>query len=302
MAFTYSEFTTTPSGLVAALKSAITASADWSNITGDIVKAVTTRGAQLVVNLNKGSVTSAHLPISMWRTHDGSTGVDELTPYYIKWRSSGGATSDTLYVAVSASKEHLTIVIEGPRAGDTNVVNATNGSPSMVFHIGDLVPYHGGDTIPAACTIPWNATSFSQNAQPFAYVSRNMGDSRSWNPAILLTVSSLVSGNGYRGFQSLAAGDGNIYLWPWLVTEQADGLRGRLADIFFAGFTTGSSFNQNPMAASLAPGMEITYDSKTYKLFDIAKNTSDSAQNYSPAWLVASSVFNERPLLAVRSA
>lgn len=302
MAFTYSEFTTTPSGLVAALKSAITASADWSNITGDIVKAVTTRGAQLVVNLNKSAVSSAHQPISMWRTHDGSTGVDELTPYYLKWRSSGGATSDTLYVTVSASKEHLTIVVEGPRAGDTNATDATNGSPSMVFHIGDLVPYHAGDTIPVACAVPWNNTSFSQAVQAFAYTSRNMGDNRSWNPAILLSVCGVSMNTSYRGSQPLAAGDGNIYLWPWIVVEQADGLRGRLADIFFGGFSGGGLSNNNPMVGALAPGMEITYDSKTYKLFDAAKNISGTSQQYHPPWLQTSSAFSDRALIAVRSA
>jgi len=70
MALSYVEFTTTPTNLKADLKTHIDASTDWSNITGDIMKATTTRGAELVIDLGKSAATAVRLGYSCWRAHN----------------------------------------------------------------------------------------------------------------------------------------------------------------------------------------------------------------------------------------
>src|ERR1044072_911621 len=99
MATTFSMFDTTPAGAVAAIKSAILASTDWSNPAGDRVTCTTTRGAAMVVGLAGAVATPAKLQFGVYRT----TGLADKIVRYMVWRASGGATTDTLHCTVSAS-------------------------------------------------------------------------------------------------------------------------------------------------------------------------------------------------------
>src|SRR3954471_9618280 len=119
MALAYSEFTTTQANLVADLKTAITSSSDWANITGNILKATTTRGAQMVVDLTDAAIALNLLTIAFYRTHDGVTGVDKITRFIYFKSGATGATTNPVYCVVSASKEHLYVSVEGPRSGQT---------------------------------------------------------------------------------------------------------------------------------------------------------------------------------------
>jgi hypothetical protein len=307
MAFSYTEFTTTPTNLTADLKTNILLSSDWSNPTSNIVKATTTRGADLVVDLAKSAATAIRLGLSTWRSWTGSpgSGTDESSGWFLTWRNSGGATTDTLYCIVSASKEHLFISVEGPKAGDTNAISSTTGSATSTFYIGDLVPYHGGDTVATAVVVPYNSATLAGNTSQFAYVARDQGNSRSWVPAIIASVTvPNIAGNATM-MQHYAKGDGKQYVFPVLVFEQSDGLRGRLADCFWAGFENGINTITNQALPGLAPDMEFTYDSKTYKVVRAYKFPGASSSDvFIMPWYTSSST-TQAPspgLLAVRKA
>lgn len=267
MAFSYTEFSTTPTNLTADLKTNILLSADWTNPTASVVKSTTTRGAELVVDLAKSAATAIRLGISAWRVWTGSgpgTGTDESGTRYLTWRNSGGATSDTLYVIVSVSKEHLFISVEGPKAGDTNAISSTAGSATQTMYLGDIVPYHAGDTVPTCAFVCYDQTTLGQSVTYSILVGRDQGGTRSWSPATLATVQAPSTSVNPTLLQHYAKGDSKTYLFPWLVVEHADGLRGRLAEIFSGGW-----ISQAPTATSpggLSPDFEVTYSSKTYKL------------------------------------
>jgi hypothetical protein len=304
MALAYSEFVTTQANLVADLKTAITASSDWSNITGNILKATTTRGAQMVVDLTDAAITLNVLTIAFYRTHDGSSGVDKITRYIYFKRAAAGATTNNVYCVVSASKEHLFVSIEGPRPGQTGASDASYGSFRDSFFIGDLVPYHAGDSVPAVVSIANMNNSaarslLTNNHQ--AYVSRNYLNTQSWVTARLLTMSF---GGAYINWQFKAAIDGNYYVFPYLVMEDQDGLRGRLNNVYFAGWG-----QPNSLAVDLPPnvGSRISYGGQTLKLLrpfkgdgsnnggqdtwnalGMASNASTSNVNHSPVVAVPS--------------
>lgn len=273
MATAYSTFDTTPTNLVADLKAKILLSTDWANITGQVVKATTTRGAQMVVDLADAAATAMRAQLGVYRTHDGSTGVDKVTRY-VSWRDSGGATSDPLHVRVSAGKEHLYIDIEGPRPGEANAVDSNNGSQRQCFYIGDLVPYFGGDTIAAVAMFgPTNQGNFSGYTW---HVSRNQGNNASWVPANAISLQIPTSANQsvfpMNSVNPLAAGDGKLYMWPYVIVEQADGLRGRINKAFMCGVTTSSAGEAAPALYS-----KRTYGGDTYILLNPIKaaNTSN---------------------------
>jgi hypothetical protein len=270
MATTYSNFDTTPANLVADLKAKILLSTDWANITGNIVKATTTRGAQMVVDLADSAATSVRAQLGVYRTHDGTTGVDKVVRY-ISWRNAGGATSDNLHVRVSAGKEHLYIDIEGPRGGEANAVDSFNGSVRQVLFVGDIVPYFGGDTIPAVAM--YAATSAGNFLGMAWHVSRNQANNASWVVASAAslqvpTADSHNTGYAVNSLQPIAAGDGKTYMWPYVIVEQTDGIRGRLQKAFFCGFNTQAA------GESTVPTVysKRSYGGETYILLNPSKS------------------------------
>jgi hypothetical protein len=153
MAVTFAQFDTTPAGAVAAIKAAILASTDWSNPAGDRVICTTTRGAAMVVDLADAAASVATLQFGVYRT----TGLADKIIRYLRWRVSGGATSDPLHCAVSAGKDHLFITVEGPRAGAPMVrpyllledVAGLRGRLAAIFNMGwNGIGSFGGD-VPA---------------------------------------------------------------------------------------------------------------------------------------------------------
>lgn len=308
MAFSYTEFSTTPTNLTADLKTNILLCSDYSNPTANIVKSTTTRGAEIVLDLAKSAATSIRLGVSAWRVWTGSgpgSGTDESATRYLTWRTSGGATSDTLYCVVSASKEHLFISVEGPRAGDTNAISSTTGSATQTLYLGDLVPYHAGDTEPTVAFVCYDSQTLSQNTTYTILVGRDQGDTRSWTPATLATVQLPSHATVTQPLQHYAKGDGKTYLFPWLVFEHADGLRGRLAEVFSGGWTWNSTA-PSTSPAGLAADLEVTYDSKTYKTVRAWRSPgTGSSDSFITPWGINSNSSSAGPhihLLAVRKA
>jgi hypothetical protein len=236
VATTFSTFDTTPAGAVAAIKAAILASTDWSNPAGDRVVCTTTRGAAMVVDLADAAAIATRLQFGVYRT----TGLADKVVRYLQWRNSGGATTDALHCTVSAGKEHLFIIVEGPRIGEANPADATAGSYRPVFFLCDLVPYFATDTIPAVvCGGSVTAGEPTNTASYLVHTSRNAANNASWVVGLLETLQpprgAPLNPFRYTG-NSLSAAIGGLVARPYVVFEDAAGLRGRLAPFFNLGW------------------------------------------------------------------
>lgn len=305
MAQHFAFYDTTPANWVADTKAQITTSTDWSNITANIVKATTTRGAEMVLDLNKAAPVNNYATVAFWRTHNGTTGTDEITRY-LHWKyTSGGTTSNTLHCMVSASKEHLILQVEGPYSTESNTDNVESGSKRNTLVIADIVPYHGGDT--QASVFAWSNISTGSSASSgntYGMVSRNQGNTASWVPATIQSVQPLVSHDVAAGtmpatVQHVAKGDGKTYLFPYVVNENQDGLRGRLANMFWAGWSRQSVSQEG---GGLVEGSTVTYSSADYLIRKFTKAlVVSSSQTYSPFGSVtAGSPYTYEPLIAVK--
>lgn len=304
MAIHYEEFNTTAANWVADTKAVITTSTDWTNITGDIVKATTTRGAEMVVNLGKAATTNNYATIAVWKTHNGSTGTFELTRY-LHWKyQSAGTTANAVHVVVSASKEHLVIQVEGPYGTESNYDTADTGSKRTSFIMADIVPYHAADTVEAVAFFSAISTTQAATAgNQFMAVSANQADDAAWIPATLCTVQPIMSqemGSYHaHSLQHVAKGDGKTYLFPYVIVENVDGLRGRLNNVYSAGWN-------KPNFSSEGPGLNendiVTYDSADYIIKRITRGlNSSSTATYSPFGDVAASNSNAwEPLIAIK--
>lgn len=226
----FSSFDTTPTNVVADIKTAILTSDAWSNPASQRVVAQTTRGADMVVDLADAAATAIRMTLGVYRT----TGLSDKINRYLSWRASGGATSDPLHVMVSAGKEHLFISINGPHTGEANAeaIPARCG-----FFIGDMAPYLASDSV-AAVVVAGDATT-SLTSTTTAAVSRNAANNASWVTARLATLaySNADSASTQPLLPVTVAADGNTYVWPYVVFESTAGIRGRITEAFFVGWS-----------------------------------------------------------------
>jgi hypothetical protein len=280
MATTFSMFDTTPAGAVAAIKAAILTSTDWSNPAGDRVTCTTTRGAAMVVDLADAAATAVKLQLGVYRT----TGLADKITRYILWRNSGGATTDPLHVTVSAGKEHLLITVEGPRSGEVNPVDATFGSYRPVFFLCDLVPYFSADTVPAVvCGGTTAATPPNGSESVLIHVSRNAANNASWVAGLLETLQAdLRSGSSLYRLNGQSVSGSGMTARPWVVFEDAAGMRGRLAQFFNLGWNTAGSLADFPAQVF----QRVTINSITYIGLTVNRATAASAITASPFALI----------------
>lgn len=245
MANIFTTFDTPITGAIAAIKAAILTSTNWSNPAGDRVVCTTTRGAEMVVDLADSAATSARLQFGVYRT---AALADKITRY-LYWRATGGATSDTLHVTVAAGKEHLWITTEGPRSGEVNPDNATNGSHKPLFWMCDLVPYFATDTVPAVVCGGTSVAGIPNSSSSFlVHVSRNAANNASWVPANLETLipSRGAPNSPYRWGGQTATSVGSVAR-PWVVFEDTAGMRGRLSSIHMLGWNMTSTLADFPV-------------------------------------------------------
>lgn len=267
----FATFDSTPANLVADLRAQILNSTDWSRPNAatypNLVKATTTAGAQMAIQLDDAAATSKQMQMGVYRTHDGTTGVDKITRYLMWRHDTAGATSDPVHCAVSAGKEHLYFSIEGPRAGESSPEAAGIGSYRQGFFIGAITPYFAADTVAAVVCISI-ASSLGYSSSD-AYVSRNQADNASWAVARLGSICAPV-GIGSAATTRINAlqpyaSDDSRYLWPYVVVEDDAGLRGRIAKLHFAGYNFDGSLSTilDPVPVSWG---KVSYDGDTYIL------------------------------------
>jgi hypothetical protein len=253
----------------------------------------------MAVDLNDGATNGFQFAkLAVYRLYAANVGTDKINRWLL-WRTSGGATTDPLHCLVSAGKDHLMIIVEGPRPGEPNTVNATFGSTRVCFFLGDIVPYFAGDTIPALAVVA--QTSQNLTSEPAISVSRNAANNASWVSARLLTLcvpnstsnsTSLFPLNG----QPAATADGNTYLWPYVVVEDSAGMRGRIGKAFFGGWM---------MAVAGIPGLglgtKVTYNTETYTGVGVIR-TCQNNQFYPFGYYGGSDSNSNSPVVMVPSA
>lgn len=282
MATIYREFDTTVANFLADLRTAITASTDWTRPAAagfpDMYQATTTRGAKMIVNFADAAIDTNKATIGVWRDHDGTTGTDKLLRYLPFRRTAGGTTANPLHVVVSAGKEHLFVSVEGPYGSEAGTEHTTYGSMRTYFVICDLVPYFDAtvDPIPAVVVAGFHTTSadVDDNQSYRAYVSRNSDNTSSWRSAVLASLEFPHRGTGQSYTLRNEGVDGQYYLFPYVVFDEYEGMRGRLNGIFYAGFT----YQDNNVHVPNPPnGSVVTYAGSPYKL--VAPTKSNSTVN-----------------------
>lgn len=299
----YTEFATTPSNWVADVKAAILTSTDWANITGNIVKCTDDAGEQLVVDLQKSGATTQRAGLSVFTSHDGTTGVNEKSFFHF-WRTvvSGATVNDPLHIVVSAGKNHLCISSEGPRPGEPFAANIDSGSHKTTFWLGSLEPYFDStdDPTPAVIVLGANPTDTVGAVDSACYISKDSTGAVFWSTGYLATVVTPALTTLYRQGAWIAL-DGNTYLFPWVVWSALDGVRGRLKNCFNAGFMQGSVQSQVTDPVN-GVGEEFTVGGKTYKCHQIGRTATTATGAAFNGWTTAASTsaqFNQGPLLAI---
>lgn len=307
MAFTYSEFTTTPAGVVAAVKAAILASSNWSNPTGQVVQATAQNGATMALDLvGGGAADNQRIRTLAWRLFSGGVGTHSVQRS-LYWNRTAGASTTTLRCRVAAGNTLLYIEIEGPRGGEASADSVTFGSYRQCIFLAQITPYLGSDTIPA---IAFGGSSAYQGYESIAgtspnsavvYVSRNQADTTSWVSARLSTLQHPVWQLAAPSHQQRQlAADGSLYLAPYVVFEDSAGIRGRLTDLFFAGW---NSSDDTLVTGNLADGMPLSYGGNTYKVtVPYRTDSTGNAQCFGSLGTVGNTGSGLRsPLVAVRS-
>jgi hypothetical protein len=241
-----------------------------------------------------------------WRLFSGGVGTNSVQRS-LYWTRIGNISTSTLRCRVAAGNTVLYIEVEGPRAGETAADSSSNGSYRQCLFLAQVTPYLGSDTIPAICfggttSYPGYENAVAQTPNSVvAFVSRNQADSASWVNARLHTLQVPQFRIAVQGFnQRQLASDGNLYLSPYVVFEDSAGIRGRLTDLFFAGWnsTDDSVVNQN-----LADGMPVSYGGNTYKV-TVPYRSDGSSGNDSYGSLGATNQNGSparSPMIAVRS-
>lgn len=277
----YRTVLTVPTGTTFTVAALTLAHASGSTVRNGstILKATTTRGAQMVIDLADTHPTLAVLGVGFYRSHTGVAGggVDRLSRYVpFRTNVTGATFTMPLHVTLSVSKEHLYFSIEGPRATEPGTSSTVYGGVKTYCFLADLVPYHAADTSPtvvayAAVTATPSASTGAQNH--LAYISRNFANSASWDTCRLASLS-------FVGVQSLdtvkltrqCSIDGNFYVFPFVVLSETEGIRGRLGGFFFGGTNAPTPTFDEPTPV----GDTITYGGQTYRLTATDKNDGTS--------------------------
>lgn len=279
MTIAYREFDTTQANLVADLKTNILANTtDYTNPTGNVVQATTTRGATIAIDLSGYQISVTNLSPKPWRLFSAGVGTDAGPQKWLYWQQyNAGAAAQPLHCRTAAGKEFLYVDIEGPRAGEANADSTTKGSARTYFFIADVVPYLAADTTPTVCygaagQLAASSSAGTNNGTHVIHVGRNQANTTPWIPGKLWTLRAACSPGEWGGlnYQPYAA-DGNQYCFPYVVMEDAAGLRGRLNGIMYCG--------QNSQAEqydTVAPGMSggtFTFNGNTYKTITPSKGS-----------------------------
>jgi hypothetical protein len=272
---------------------------------GGFVKATTARGADMILDLADAAVTTGQIQIGLYRTHNGTTSTDKVVRYL---GTKVAALTNTMRARVSVSKEHLYVDLEGPRWGETGYDTSYGPYKSYIF-IGDLTPYHASDLVPAVVAIMGDINGGTTGTGSRAVVSRNQADDTSWVFAQILTLThhthhSFDSDGAYPNMaQHYSKGDGKLYVWPYVVVEDRDGIRGRISRIHNAGWSASNGAVQaqysGAMHSGIVDGTEISYGGITYRAMKPIQASANASGGLALSQVYAYRNNDYSPLVAV---
>jgi len=314
MAFTYSVFDTTPANLVADLKAKILLSSDWSNPSGNVVKATTPLGAVMAIDLagTAAPTNVGWVGPSFYRTYATSSGTDRLDNYGLFWKgaSSGTTTTVPLHVTLIAGNTLLWIQIEGPRAGE-NFADTTPGSFRQTLALSQLTPYFAADTTPQVVLIGSSQHNIGGGGQGLTYaatyvrVSQNVALTSPWVTGHLMGLTFPQDTDRWSTVMPNRGNDGSFYLSPYVLFEHQTGIRGRLTDIYFGGVNR-SLNNADLFVQAHTVGDILTIGGNTYVVTAPYRGTGSNTWNAGGGfgYYVNSGLSDwaRSPLVAVRTA
>ena len=247
-------------------------------------KATTTRGATMMFDLADGPISNTTaLQITAYSEDLGGLAQNNprLGTRYLSFKgaNSGAITTNFVYWTVSVSKEHVFIMVEGPRSGETGADVASYGSIRTYMFMGDLVPYYGSgvDPTPVAVLAMSGDGAYKTTTGPYSHkpqVTKNLTGSKPWNWGVL---TSLEFPGAQGPFQAnRTAPDGSLTMSPYVYFDDEDGMRGRLANFFYVGPNGNGGDWSGPEEAVTANSF-TTYDGVKYKI--LAVNRNNTANN-----------------------
>lgn len=253
----------------------------WGN---EVYKATTVRGANMVVDLTYDTPNLARLAMATYGGWTAPTGTTAGTvsmgtaPKWLYMRAQAGGLSNPVHVVISSSKDHLYINVEGPRGSEPGSNNGAYGSTREYFFIADLVPYSTSDTTPVVVSgariqdTPYSDWSYGNYV---CTVSQSLNGLQYWVPAKLLSLQ-FMAGNYANtiGAQRYTTADDEFYLAPLVVAADDAGFRGRLNNLYIAGF----NFADNPEGVYPMAGARVQYNGIEYELQ--AVNKGDALGNW----------------------
>ncbi len=274
----YPRYVTAVAGTSVTIDAALnTASAIGATVAADVVllKTTTTRGAQIVIDLAPSTRNgTSRVTYRMFASHPGGSygaGIGMSDTRQVWFSAGAQAVGNVVHVTLSISKEHLFFSLEGPRPGEVGATSATYGSLRNYMFACDVVPYHDTDLTP--CVASWPGGLFDASPDITegihrAAVSRNSTDTSNWGLCRLATVTvPNFATSQSANVPNLSTVDNRMYMWPYLVLQDDEGLRGRLASFFFIGINRTTLVFDAPANT----GELFTQDGVVYKTIEVHK-------------------------------
>lgn len=259
----------------------------------EVFKATTVRGADMIFDLTGGGIPSlARVALGVYGAYTAPNGTTNgvatngAINKYLHWRRTAGSAANPVHVILSTSKDHFFISVEGPRGSETGTYNGAYGSQRMYFFMADLVPYSVTDTIPTVvCGGEYvdSTDSSVANKSYIVNISKSLAGTQYWGEGKLLTLTfpQIYTGDAI-GAQRYTLADSEYYLSPYVVASDEAGFRGRLNNLYFAGFNTADNADGvYPMV-----GANVVYNGITFELQAVTKSDA-SNRNWGPFGAVA---------------
>ena len=120
------------------------------------------------------------MQVAFYSDYDGATlGTKQTANRFLNYKrvNSGTTATNFIYWWCSVSKEHMFIMIEGPRASDANADDATYGSLREYMFMSSLTPYFTAPTDPTPCAVAfqWASVGNSKTVLPSRLRLTNQG-------------------------------------------------------------------------------------------------------------------------------
>ena len=259
-----------------------TISSGASIITRDsIVQTTTTRGVPIILNLMGDVWDTNVMGTAFYQSWSGTApgGFTDRQSSALYWRAASGLSAATqLHVTVSAGKEHIFIGIEGPRAHEAGATSTTYGSFKNYIFASDVVPYHAADTTPAI-VVGGNllntsaGSSVATNSHQVA-ISRDSKNLYPWTSGRLATLTfPTIYSTDVIAVNRQCSIDNQVYVFPYVLFSESEGMRGRLSRFFFANTNVPSPPTDYPDPV----GTRVTFDGIVYKLLAVNKGDGSSS-------------------------